>query len=593
MKPIVQHLRDGLWISLIVTVALLVAGASFVAVQKLPEPIVRWMLDTDVRTQAEVWKKRVLSQMSQGAESFVTQDISVEDIAYLSLIPKSSDIYRLNLISAEGRVFWSTNPKKLNQTVTDSFYKSIVANGTIYLESVQKRPANIDGLSIHALDTSNTKMHRVFEVYTPVFKDGEFVGTIEFYKDVTEVHQVLLQRVKQGILIAALLLSALISLATLLSLRVSHRQMLRIRRRNLDERGLLENQMQLAREVKLLGELNEWLQSSRSIEELFQMVSKFMCHMLPECEGTIYVYSNSRDVLDGSAAWNGGKFKNHIHPEACWGLRRGRTYTYGTSDVSFICEHAEPHDDSAYFCFPILAHGETVGLMHLKQKQGFDTDTFFGTQKLAQMSAEQISMAIANVRMRDQLQEQSIRDPLTGLFNRRHMLDRSRRLLKQYGQHREPVHFIYIDIDHFKIFNDNHGHDAGDIVLRTVGEALSSACDGEELACRLGGEEFLLVWPSLSDQELRQRAEKLRLLVENLSVQYRENRLPKITVSIGIASSPADGSLCQDLLCAADRALYKAKDQGRNQICFSQNNKFNAAGSEIIAVSAAPKCAGE
>lgn len=264
--------------------------------------------------------------------------------------------------------------------------------------------------------------------------------------------------------------------------------------------------MQLAREVKLLGELNVWLQSSRSLDELFEMVSRFMTHMLTDCEGSVYVYSNSRDVLDGAASWNSGRVKPHIHPEECWGLRRGRTYTYGTSEVDFVCEHAEPHGDRPYFCFPILAHGETVALMHLKAAEGTSIDEFRAHQRLAQMCAEQISLAIANVQMRDQLHERSVRDPLTGLFNRRHMTDQLRKLLNRTGDTDPCFSLIYVDVDHFKKFNDNHGHDAGDMVLRAVGDVLDRACDGDEIACRMGGEEFMLVLPDLPPKQALERA---------------------------------------------------------------------------------------
>lgn len=324
--------------------------------------------------------------------------------------------------------------------------------------------------------------------------------------------------------------------------------------------------MQLAREVKLLGELNEWLQSSRSMGELFDMVAQFMAHMLPESEGTVYVYSNSRDVLDGSGSWNGGKLKNHIRPDECWGLRRGRTYTFGDSEVDFVCAHAEPHDDTPYFCFPILAHGETVGLMHLKALQNADMEAFHASRKLAQMCAEQVSLAIANVRMRDQLHDQSVRDPLTGLYNRRHMTDTLRKFIETAKRGTGTPSVISIDVDHFKKFNDNHGHDAGDMVLRAVGSVLQQACDGDDIACRPGGEEFMILLPDLDAEALSKRAETLRENIELISVSYGGKALPRITASIGLAQYPAHGTMPQDLMRAADNALYEAKAKGRNTV---------------------------
>jgi diguanylate cyclase (GGDEF)-like protein len=333
----------------------------------------------------------------------------------------------------------------------------------------------------------------------------------------------------------------------------------------------MDEQLRLAREVKLLGELNEWLQSSRSLDELFDMVSKFMTHILPNAEGSVYVYSNSRDVLDGWASWNGGDHKDHIHPDSCWGLRRGRVYEYGSGEVTFVCEHAEPHDGRPYFCFPILAHGETVGLMHLRAHSA-DCENFAANKKLARMCAEQISMAISNVQMRDQLHDQSVRDPLTGLFNRRHMTDSLRKGISRCQSQGSRLSLIAIDVDHFKKFNDNHGHDAGDMVLRAVGSVLEQACDGDEVACRPGGEEFTLILPDTTPEDALTRAELVRQAVEEVTVRYGEKALPRVTISIGVSHYPSHGTMPQDLMRAADEALYEAKARGRNQVYVANQN---------------------
>lgn len=587
MRTDFLKIRSWAWAVLILSMIGLAVLSAIWASRTVPQPVVIWMLDTDTRTQAEVWRQRVLLQIENGADSFASQSLTASDQHFLGLIPNTSDIYRIRLFSKTGHVFWSSNPEKEDAKSVPQFFQETVARGEIHVISSMKEPREIDGLRIHSVDIgdglghSNSRDHLVYEVFTPIFSNGEFVGAIEFFTDVSDVHGVLIERVRQGVTIASAVMTFLMTLAAIFMLRTSMRQMRNINRRNLEERELLESQMQLTQEVKLLGELNEWLQSSRSLDELFQMVIRFMSHMLPECAGSIYVYSNSRDVLDGVASWNEATSKKHIHPEACWGLRRGRTYTYGTSEVEFICEHAEPHDDSPYFCFPILAHGETVGLMHLKKRPGVDNDQFFAVRKLAQMSAEQISMAVANVRMRDQLQEQSIRDPLTGLYNRRHMLDRLRRLLDLSGESDRQVHLVYLDIDHFKRFNDTHGHEAGDYVLRAVGEVLENSCSIEDVACRMGGEEFMLIWPNASSEELRKRAESLRKAISDISLKYSDQHLPKITASLGLASAPDHGHFPQTLMRAADDAMYCAKANGRNRIEYSGANSSSPQAESI------------
>lgn len=335
-------------------------------------------------------------------------------------------------------------------------------------------------------------------------------------------------------------------------------------------------QQALNREIKLLSELNEWLQSSSSLDELFNMVSQFLTMLLPGCGGAIYVYSNSRDVLDGACAWNGAKLEAHIRPDACWGLRRGRTYIYGDNLVSFSCDHVEPHDDTAYICLPILAHGETVGLMHLTPAENVSGSDFLKQRKLAQMAAEQVSLAIANTRMRDELHNQSIRDSLTGLYNRRHFIESLRKRIDTSKHTGHPVSLVSIDVDHFKKFNDNHGHDAGDMVLRAVGTALEQACDGEQLPCRLGGEEFMVLLPESSQDDAAGFAEKLRVAVEQITVRYGEKTLPRITISLGVASYPKNGAMPQDLMKSADDALYDSKAAGRNQVTLARTRDDEA-----------------
>jgi len=187
-------------------------------------------------------------------------------------------------------------------------------------------------------------------------------------------------------------------------------------------------------------------------------------------------------------------------------------------------------------------------------------------RRLGLVCAEQISLAIANVKLRDQLRDQSIRDPLTGLFNRRYMLETCRREFSRAARGRQPVAMLSIDVDHFKKFNDNHGHDAGDTVLKEVGNCLEAVFRNEDVACRFGGEEFVVVLPGASLEIGAKRAEELRAKIEAISVRYLDNNLPRITISVGVAAFPEAGDNPQSVLKAADDALYRAKEGGRNRV---------------------------
>ena len=558
------------WVSVAAMLATVAAGSAW-GVYKLPAPIVDAMLEADIRKQAELWRRRVVLHLEHAEATFITGYVNDEDAKYLTLMPEASDVYRLKLFDETGHVFWSTRIDDVGTQNENPYFAAQVMQGVTYYKQVEKPATEIDGLNLHSTHVEHATPHNVAEIYTPISDNGRVVGAVEFYTDVTSLRGTFITRVRM--LLGALSTLGLLAmgLVSLVIFRTNQKQMRALSRKSDHERKLMDEQLRLAREVKLLGELNEWLQSSRSLDELFDMVSKFMTHILPNAEGSVYVYSNSRDVLDGWASWNGGDHKDHIHPDSCWGLRRGRVYEYGSGEVTFVCEHAEPHDGRPYFCFPILAHGETVGLMHLRAHSA-DCENFAANKKLARMCAEQISMAISNVQMRDQLHDQSVRDPLTGLFNRRHMTDSLRKGISRCQSQGSRLSLIAIDVDHFKKFNDNHGHDAGDMVLRAVGSVLEQACDGDEVACRPGGEEFTLILPDTTPEDALTRAELVRQAVEEVTVRYGEKALPRVTISIGVSHYPSHGTMPQDLMRAADEALYEAKARGRNQVYVANQN---------------------
>ena len=332
--------------------------------------------------------------------------------------------------------------------------------------------------------------------------------------------------------------------------------------------GLLDRQ-RLSRETALLSSFNEWLQSCNSLGELNDMVGLFLGRLLPGSAGTLFIYAHSRDMLECASVWNGGKTIETMHPEDCWGLRRGRTYTFGESPLDFPCVHVGEAASEPYCCIPIIAHGDAIGLLHLKFSPADVASPAAGLaerRRLGMACAEQISLAVANVRLRDQLRDQSIRDPLTGLFNRRYLLETCRREFARAAREGLPVGALSIDVDHFKRYNDEHGHDAGDTVLRAVGSTLEALFRAEDVPCRFGGEEFVVILPGADIAATGRRAEQLRSRIEAMVVRYLERDLPHITVSIGTAAFPEAGGNPETVLRAADEALYRAKANGRNRV---------------------------
>ena len=321
-------------------------------------------------------------------------------------------------------------------------------------------------------------------------------------------------------------------------------------------------------EAQFLAELDEWLQCCKSLEELFDIVVSFISKLLPHSTGELYLYSNSRDVLDGSCNWGSSELHDHIAPDSCWALRRGRHYSYDVQRVSFLCHHVkdQPRGNTLgdYLCIPIIAHGDTVGLLHIRFDMGDDKTALDDARNFAVQCGEHISLAIANVKLRDELRDQSTRDPLTGLYNRRYFLEAMRTELTMAQRKNTPFGLLSFDADKFKSFNDNHGHDAGDMVLRAIAERMHEQFRDDQVPCRFGGEEFTVLLPGATLAEARKEGETLRAAVEDIQVRYGSSVLPRVTISVGVSAFPDHGSMPQDLLGAADEALYQSKDAGRN-----------------------------
>ena len=165
-----------------------------------------------------------------------------------------------------------------------------------------------------------------------------------------------------------------------------------------------------------------------------------------------------------------------------------------------------------------------------------------------------------------ELREKSVRDVLTGLYNRRYLEETLTRELKRAARKEYSLGIIMIDIDHFKRINDTLGHAAGDAFLKEFDKLLIDQVRQYDIACRYGGEEFVLMMPEVTKELTRERAEILLEKTKQLKVQYKEKILESITISLGVAIYPEHGSTCEVILKSADDALYKAKREGRDRV---------------------------
>jgi len=241
------------------------------------------------------------------------------------------------------------------------------------------------------------------------------------------------------------------------------------------------------------------------------------------------------------------------------------------SGSELVCAHVVPDVNSAppYLCVPLFAEGETLGLLHLRRlsgKSSENTGSIEFSLNLATAVAEEASLALGNLRVRESLHEQSVRDPLTGLYNRRFLEEFLLRELARADRKKHSLSIITLDIDHFKRINDSLGHGAGDIVLRRIGLLLQGFVRQSDIACRVGGEEFSVLLPEASMQIAAQRAENIRKAVQELRLKYEDHDLSGITISLGVAAYPDHGTTPDSLIRAADEALYDAKFRGRDRV---------------------------
>jgi len=328
------------------------------------------------------------------------------------------------------------------------------------------------------------------------------------------------------------------------------------------------------REVTLLSEMSEQLHICLTTEEASSVIKQFVIKLFPNESGVLYIINDSRNFLEAMVTWGELAIEPVFSPDDCWALRRGQINMVGASHSGVLClECVVPEIFSYYMCLPMMAQGETVGILnirHVKNPANNDQARYFEAQKqLATTVAEHIASALANLRLRQKLREQSIRDPLTGLFNRRYMEEFMKRELHRAKRSNAPLGIILFDIDNFKIFNDTAGHDAGDKVLQALAALMKSQIREEDIACRFGGEEFILILPEMPLDKIKERAEDLRSQAQALVLTHKDKPLGPITISLGVSIFPLNGATAEVLIKSADQAMYRAKQSGKNRVVVS------------------------
>jgi len=336
---------------------------------------------------------------------------------------------------------------------------------------------------------------------------------------------------------------------------------------------------QRIRDMTLLSEMAQMLEAARTLDEAYAVVVQSMQTLFPQESGALSLLSASRNVVETAAVWGESAPTERVFaPDDCWALRRGQMHLVLDAHSGILCRHVHHHSQAyGYLCMPMMVQTEILGILHLQvasrlpnQPADVYEREVEAKQRLAVAVAGQIGLALGNLKLREALRVQAIRDPLTGLFNRRYMEESLERELRRAIRNQHPLGVIMLDLDHFKQLNDRSGHEAGDAILRELGDCIQTVTREYDLVCRYGGEEFAIILPDASLNLVAQRAEKLRDKFKHLSVQYQNYRLPAGTLSLGVASFPEHGSTAEAVLRAADTALYQAKHEGRDRVVVAE-----------------------
>jgi diguanylate cyclase (GGDEF)-like protein/PAS domain S-box-containing protein len=323
---------------------------------------------------------------------------------------------------------------------------------------------------------------------------------------------------------------------------------------------------------RYMGEMADMMQSCRSISETFPIIKQYLKILFPADTCTLYLHDETRQLLDQVVPpVSGSETFSSMTNDSCWALRQGKNYLFHEMDQDMSCEHVAeaPH---GYLCIPLIAQGVTTGLLHIVFHSPNDTplDNAATLQdrktSLCSRLADHLSLAFANLKLQEELKLKSIQDSLTGLANRRHMEEILQRQFHRLMRYETQCSLIMLDVDHFKNFNDTYGHEMGDFVLQELGGYLKKNTRGEDLACRFGGEEFIIIMVNTSTERAFDKAEKIRAeIAETLSIPHLSGTI-HFTVSCGVATAPAHGRNIKELLKSVDTALYQAKHNGRNRV---------------------------
>lgn len=319
-------------------------------------------------------------------------------------------------------------------------------------------------------------------------------------------------------------------------------------------------------QISALFRMTDMLQSAVGHADANAVLRATASSLMHGFGGALYIFNNSGDRLELSTSWDwpdSFPLQDSITPSDCWAIKRGKLHLNLTEHHALCCDHQQR--DVATMEIPMIARGDLYGLLIVAQRAGDGAPADFqAVTELANALADAMSLSLSNLVLRERLRTQALRDPLTGLYNRRYMEDAFERHADQASRTKSPLSLIMIDLDHFKRLNDEHGHAMGDVVLTEAASSILATVRPCDIACRYGGEELVILLPDCSLEGAVAKAELIRKGIEGLSERHGIS----ISASFGVATIP-ESSKAETALADADRALYRAKREGRNRVVSS------------------------